>query len=223
MQPTNNLQLKIQLPYHWSEETAKNYFYRHCPTASLELNLAGKSGLLIFKCYADMLDAMKCASIPHLNSTPTLQLYYDTKYFLVHESIFNSHHQQGSFKFSLSKKERLNECFLKYESVVFLVHNCKKIVKNGLLMSLLSNGTKHVYQCDIRLFTTDIPFEYIKKQILLRTRYDDGLFPFSDPCGLLDLVFKSRAAFLELDDDIGKFIYSLFASPKGHAILSISR
>eukprot|EP00835_Amoeboradix_gromovi_P000127 NODE_4_length_55019_cov_0.425091.p29 type:complete len:197 gc:universal NODE_4_length_55019_cov_0.425091:33219-32629(-) len=108
MQP--NLQLKIQLPYHWSEETAKNYFYRHCPTASLQLE--GKSGILIFKCYADMLDAMKCSSIPHLNSTPTLQMYYDTKYFLVHESIFHSHQQQGTFKFSLSKQERLNECFL---------------------------------------------------------------------------------------------------------------
>eukprot|EP00834_Sanchytrium_tribonematis_P004528 NODE_227_length_12294_cov_1.542681.p11 type:complete len:117 gc:universal NODE_227_length_12294_cov_1.542681:10669-11019(+) len=112
MQP--NLQLKIQLPYHWTEETAKKYFHRHCPTA--HLNLDGKSGILVFKCYADMLDAMKCASIPHLDSAPTLQLYYDTKYFLVHESIFNSHHQQGTFKFSLSKQKRLNECFLVYKT-----------------------------------------------------------------------------------------------------------
>ena len=89
-------------------------------------------------------------------------------------------------------------------------------------MSPLSSGVKHCYQADIRLFSTDIGFEHIRKQIKLRLKHDDGLFPYSDPCGLLDLVLKSKATFLELDDDIGKFIYSLFASPKGHAILSIS-
>ena len=107
---SRQLQLKIQLPYHWSESTAKTYFYTHCPGAKLVLE--GKSGILIFNCYADMLDAMRCSSIPHLDSAPTLQLYYDTKYFLVHESIFNSHHQQGTFKFSKSKQDRLNQCFL---------------------------------------------------------------------------------------------------------------
>ena len=88
-------------------------------------------------------------------------------------------------------------------------------------MSPLKDIKNHVYQADIRLFTTDISFDFIRKQLKQKFKQDDGLFPFTDPCGLLELMFKSRAVFLELDDDFGKFIYSMFASPKGHAILSI--
>lgn len=106
----DKMQLKIQIPYHWNQEVAIKYFQTHCPAA--QLTLEGKSGLLSFKCYADMLDAMKCASIPHLDSTPTLQMYYDTKYFYVATHKIKVHGQQGTFQLNSRQIERLNSCFL---------------------------------------------------------------------------------------------------------------
>lgn len=76
-------------------------------------------------------------------------------------------------------------------------------------------------EAQVRLFTTDISFEFIRRQLKYYVKHDDGIFQSVDPLNLLDLVLRSKASFLELDDELGKFIYSLFATPKGHAILSL--